>query len=235
MPPRPTPFDLVFGELAEAQFPRLASGLEQAGIDPRDRDAFLLRAETATLLRDIHPDDPLGEGIAELAALVHHAFLFWRAGNMTLPLDRASLSALLDENPERVPPGDPLVPPAFYLQLPTRQVWAELVPGDPHEPLDGVFVADAAHGGIRVLGIFGLHAELGGFTVAEAEGAAPVGLTRVDGAALFSPVLPGGAAARLHSLVGLEELLELGWRARDVACRASRAAESAARGRGEAR
>jgi hypothetical protein len=60
--------------------------------------------------------------------------------------------------------------------------------------------------------VFGLQPERAGFTVVEVSGSRPVGLARADGSALFSPTLPGGVAARLFSLVGAEELLELGWR-----------------------
>ncbi len=225
MPPRPTPFDLVFAELAEREFPRLGAGLDRSGTDPRDRDAFLLRGETAALLSELRPEEAMGEGIAELAALLHHAFLYWRGGAMTLPLDRTALTALLGTAGEAVAPGDPRVPPSFYLQLPPRQVWAEVSPGEPHEPLDGCFVAEAGGAEVRVLGVFGLHPDRGGFTVAEAAGVAPQGLVRPDGAPLFAPLMAGGAAARLHSLAGLEELLELGWRARAAARRASEAAE----------
>jgi hypothetical protein len=227
---RPTPFDLVFSELAEADFPQIRSGLEAAGVDIHDRDAFLLRGEAGALVQQLRPEEGVGEGIAELAALAHHAFLFWRAGAMTLPLDRAGLAELLAGDAERIPPGDPLVPDSFYLQLPQRQVWAELEPGEPHEPLDGCFVADAGNERIRVLGVFGVHGDRMGFTVAETDGPPPVALQRADGRALFAPVLAGGDAAGLHSIAGAEELLELGWRARSAARRASAAADPAGAG-----
>ena len=70
---------------------------------------------------------------------------------------------------------------------------------------------------LRVLGVFGLRPERQGFSVVEATGPRPANLRRPDGTALFAPVLPGGSVARLHSLVGAEELLELGWRARQLA------------------
>lgn len=224
MTSRPTPFDLVFGALAETGFPPLAAAMDRAGDDARRRDAFLLRGEAGAIIQQLRPEEGLGAGIAELAALAHHGFLFWRAGAMTLPLERAALDDLLAAAPERVPPGDPLVPPAFYLQLPPRAVWAEVAPGEPHEPLDGCFVADAGDDSVRVLGVFGLHPDRGGFTVAEAEGDAPSGLARETGEPLFAPALAGGAAAGLHSITGTEELLELGWRARSAARRASEAA-----------
>lgn len=228
MTSRPTPFDLVFGDLAEAEFPGLRAGFEGTGVDPRDRDAFLLRGGAGALIQTLRPEEGAGEGIAELAALAHHAFLYWRAGAMTLPLDRSALAELLATGPDRVTPGDPLVPDAFYVQLPARLVWAELEPGNPHEPLDGCFVTETGGSVIRVLGVFGMHPDRMGFTVAEADGGPPAGLARADGTALFAPVLAGGAAAGLYSIAGAEELLELGWRARTAARRASEAAERGA-------
>jgi hypothetical protein len=60
-----------------------------------------------------------------------------------------------------------------------------------------------------VLAIFGLHPGREGFSVVDADGYREADLQRDDGSALFSPVLPGGAAAGLFSIVGGEELLEL--------------------------
>jgi hypothetical protein len=221
---RPTPFDVVFGDLAETDFPQIRRGLESAGIDARDRDAFLLRGEAGAVIQQLRPDDGMGEGIAELAALTHHAFLLWRAGAMTLPLEKAAVAELLARAPEPVAPDDQLVPEAFYVQFPPRLIWAELAPGEPHEPLDGCFVVGSGGGAIAVLGVFGLHPDRMGFTVAEAVGTPPSGLARADGSALFAPAMDGGAAAGLYSIVGLEELLELGARARAAARRASEAA-----------
>jgi hypothetical protein len=70
---------------------------------------------------------------------------------------------------------------------------------------------------LNVLGIFGLRPGRDGFTAVEVAGPRPHELRRADGTPLFSPVLTGGEAARLHSLVGAEELLELGWRTLTVA------------------
>lgn len=92
-------------------------------------------------------------------------------------------------------------------------MWAQVIPGQPHEPLDGCFVHSGLEAGtVRVLGVFGIHPDREGFTVVEASGPRPTSLTRQDGSPLFSPALPGGAAAGLFSLTGEEELLDLGWR-----------------------
>ena len=68
-----------------------------------------------------------------------------------------------------------------------------------------------------MLGIFGLRADRPGFSAVEATGPRAPRLTREDGSALFAPTLPGAAAAGLRSIIGEEELLELGWRTQGVA------------------
>lgn len=211
--PRLTPFDLVFGDTAGSIFAEIKTALSQSGTEPRNRDAFLMVRETVALLRELRPDEGLGEGIDQLAALVHHAYLFWAAGCIAVELPTEHLADLLATSP---PDIDELVePPAYYVQLPERRVWAQAVTGTPPEPLDGCFVhAGPDAPSLRVLGVFGLQPGRPGFTVVEVAGARPVALVRPDGSALFSPTLPGGAAAHLFSLAGAEEMLELGWRSR---------------------
>src|SRR5262249_61594604 len=86
----------------------------------------------------------------------------------------------------------------------------------PAEPMDGCFVHSAGDE-LRVLGIFGVRPEREGFSAVETAGRRPLALERPDGSPLFSPVLTGGQAAGLFSIVGGEELLELGWRTRALA------------------
>ncbi|HEU4700351.1 MAG TPA: hypothetical protein VFS40_14300 [Gemmatimonadales bacterium] len=227
MPARPTPFELALAPLAAERFPALREAILRGDVDPRDRDAFLMVPEAVALVHELRPDeaagDALGEGIDQLAALVQHAYLFWAAGARTVSLAEDALERLLaPEGAKTVAPATSPAPPpapppaAWYAQLPERRVWAQLAPEEPHEPLDGVFVHETADG-LRVLGVFGLLPGRPGFTVAEAAGPAPRTLARLDGTDLFAPALPGGAAAGLHSLVGGEELLELGWRTRTLA------------------
>src|SRR5580765_7484927 len=93
--PRPTPFDLVFGQLAQEVFPKIRLALDQAGHDPRDRDRFLMLREVLTLVRELRPEEGLGEGIDQLAALVHHAYLYWEAEKRVIELDAEHLTSLL--------------------------------------------------------------------------------------------------------------------------------------------
>jgi hypothetical protein len=212
---RPTPFDLVFAHAAETAFPSIRTALERGGHDPADRDAFLMLPEVVSLLRDYRPEEGLGEGMDQLVALVHHAYLLWDAGVLTLPLSAERLAALL-EAPAPMSP-DPQEPPrAYYAQLLDRQVWARVIDDGAAEPMDGCFV-HAAGPDLRVLGIFGLRPDRDGFSAVETMGPRPDARERPDGTPLFSPVLAGGAAAGLYSIVGAEELLELGWRTRALA------------------
>jgi len=208
--PRPSPFDLVFASAAEEQFPRIRSALAVAGRPASDRDAFLMERDAILLLRELRPEEGIGEGMDQLAALVHHAYVLWDSGLTTLHVSPNQLPELLGSSPPPLELDD--MPAAHYARLPERRVWAEVIAGQPPEPLDGCFVHAAPGGELRVLGVFGLHPERMGFSVVEAVGPRPEGLVRTDGTPLFSANLPGGAAAGLFSVTGGEELLELGWR-----------------------
>ena len=92
---RATPFDLVFEPLAEERFPPIQSALEAAGQDPRDRDGFLMIRDVVELVRDLRPDEGVGEGIGELVAFLHHAYLFWAAGTPTFAATAGELTSVL--------------------------------------------------------------------------------------------------------------------------------------------
>ncbi len=212
---RPTPFDLVFAHTSESVFPAIRTALERGGHAAADRDAFLLVPEVVALLHDLRPDEGLGDGMDQLVALVHHGYLLWEAGALTLPIPAERLAGMLDA-PAPPSPGLHQPPHAYYAQLLDRQVWARVIDDQTAEPMDGCFV-HAAGDELRVLGIFGLRPDRDGFSAVETMGQRPRGLERPDGAPLFAPVLAGGQAAGLYSLVGAEELLELGWRTRVLA------------------
>ena len=207
---RPTPYALVFGALGPERFPVLRDGLAVAGRDPREQDGFLLVEEVATLLRELAPEEGLGESVAALVGLLHAAYVYWLDGERTVLvspelLDRA-LSARPDAGATR--PGGPV---AHYVQLPPLRVWGVPSEGAPAEPLDGWF-AIPKDGRLEVLAVFGLHPGRGGLTAVAVEGPRPGFLEREDGSPLFAPTLPGGEAAGLASVIGQEEVLELAWR-----------------------
>lgn len=211
MAERLDPFTLVFGQIAEERFPALRTSLEETGRDAGDRDAFLLDRAVVELLRDLVPDEHDPSEIDDFVATLHHAYLFWRGGRHIVPVDATRTAALLSA-------GSPAAPlsrrPSAYFQFPERLIWGQLTADGPHEPLDGIFI-HSRDGSIAALGVFGLHADRPGLSVAEVIGPRPAALARTDGSAIFSPVLPGGGAAGLHSITGGEELLELAWRAEE--------------------
>jgi hypothetical protein len=212
MAPRPTPYDIAFGADAEPRFVRIRDSLATSGRDAHDQDAFVLDREVVTYLRELVPEEGVGEGMEQHVALLHHAYLYWAEGGWIIRPSKTRTAALLGPGEAAGVPAA-AAPRAFYLQLPERLVWAELGPGEPHQPLDGVFVRPWPRGGFFVLAIFGLHPGREGFSVVDADGYREGALERADESALFSPALPGGAAAGLFSIVGGEELLELAARA----------------------
>jgi hypothetical protein len=214
--PRPTPFELVFPPFTQDRFPATRAALQQAGRDAADRDAFLVEREAVLLLHELRPEEGVGEGIDQLAALLHHAYLFWEAGQPTFTVGEDVLSDLLGPaGPPAADPGE--LPRAMYAEFPERRVWAQVMEGEPPEPLEGCFVHARSPDVLSVLGVFGMRPERLGFSVVEATGPRPAGLARVEGTPLFAPTLHGGAAAGLYSIAGGEELLELGWRSRALA------------------
>jgi hypothetical protein len=214
--PRTSPFDLAFDPLAEERFPAIREELAREGRDARDRDAFLVTPAAVQLIRDLRPGEGVGEAIDQLVAFVHHAYVFWDAGKPAGAIMADQVQPLLNAHPPEAP-ADALGTDALYVQYPERRIWGQVLEGEPHEPLDGCFLHTDMAGGLRVLGIFGMHRERDGFSVVEAAGPRQPNLARPDGSPLFSPVMPGGDAAGLHSIAGGEELLELGWRSRGVA------------------
>jgi hypothetical protein len=229
---RPTPFDLVFEQSAQEAFPRIRAALHQGCQDDRDRDAFLMARDVVGLLRDLRPEEGLGEGIDQLAAFVHHAYLFWSAGEYVREIEAEGLKNLLSTGASD---GCAQAPPTYYVQFPEHRLWAAAIPGQPPEPLDGCFVHSSGDT-LRVLAVLGVHPGREGFSVVEASGLRPAVLAREDGTPLFAPVLVGGAAGGLFSLTGEEELLELGWRVQlsagswESGVRSSRAQAPAAAG-----
>jgi hypothetical protein len=205
---RTTPFELAFGADAEERFTQIRTSLAAAGLDPEDRDAFVLDRQVVTFLRDLVPEG-VGEAVSQHVALLHHAYLYWSEGGWIVRPSRARMKELLAESAALPADAGPAGPRAWYVQLPERLVWAELAHGEPHEPLDGMFVRSWPGGGYFVLAIFGLHPGRTGFSVVDADGYPLEELVRADESPLFAPVLPGGVAAGLHSIVGEEELLEL--------------------------
>jgi hypothetical protein len=187
----------------------MGQSLAQSGSDPHDLDAFVLDREVVSYLRELIPEEGVGEAVSQHLALLHHAFLYWAEGGWLIRLGRARTEKLLQAAPEEKSVPANGLPRAYYVQFPERMVWAALDPDEPHQALDGIFVRPWPGLGFFLLAIFGLHPGQDAFVVVDVDGYREGDLMRTDGSPLFAPVLPGGEAAGLHSIVGGEELLEL--------------------------
>ena len=216
---RPTPFDLVFATRGGDELPsHPPPAWPPAGHDPADRDAFLMDREVVTLLRDLRPDEGLGEAMDQLVALVHHAYLTWDAGAVTIPIARDTAergcSSSVATRRGRAEATRPRTTPSFpsggsgpgssRTSRPSRSTAASSS-RDPHG------AAPRARRSSDCV------PDRPGFSAVEATGRGPAGSTREDGSALFAPTLPGRPAAGLRSIIGEEELLELGWRTQGAA------------------
>ena len=209
MPDRPTPFELVFGTFRD-RLALVGVGLTSRGESAEDRDTFLLQREVAELLRELRPEEGLGQAMGGLAALVHHAYLHWVAGEPVRDIGEVSLGLLVGPEPGTEETG--VTPGSGYVRLPPLAVWCVLADGTP-EPLDGWFVRKRGDD-LEVLAVLGIRPGRPGFTAAQVTGPRPGRLARADGSALFAPITArAGAQAGIASVAGEDELLELAWRA----------------------
>lgn len=204
---RPHPFAIVFGTIAEQRFPALR---DACGPAP-SIDEFLLAQPAIELLRELRPDEGLGDAIDDFIAFVHASFCYWAAGSRTAGFDEATTRWLCGTRDAAGSGGEG----AMYIQVAPRIIWAQLAADTSYEPLDGWFVIPEG-AALRVVACFGVHPARPGLSVLALVGPPPEGLTRSDGTPLFSPTMPGGDAAGLYALAGPEEMLLLAWRAREI-------------------
>ncbi len=205
-------FTHAFGVLASDRFPEIRRDAETEVRDTADRSQFGALRSVQHLVGEIEDPglierDP--EAAAEYLNALYVAYRFWDAGRHVVPVARDRLQDLLEHPSHDVPQ----VPHgACYLRLPERWFWARIGPDEPHEPLDGVFVAEGGHGReISVLAVLGLRADRPGFSqVTLSVPAADV--ATIDSEVIrpaFASTLDGGEAAGLKSVSTTGELLYL--------------------------
>lgn len=215
-PPRPTPFALVFGEMARDRFPAIGDALHRGEASSENRDAFVLVEPVARLLQELAPGDASPDEVEAHLRLLHHAYRYWRAGRWVYRVGEAALARAAAGH--RV--SSHLPRQALYLQVPTGKVWRPVMDDAPAEPLDGMFVTETdTPGEVAVLAVFGMHRGRAGFSAVGLEGRADdgdagadeleVAAARDDGSAAFAPMLGGTKVAGLYSLVTAGELLLL--------------------------
>ena len=93
---RTHPFELLFGVFREKHFPAIRAVIG----DGTDVNAFVLAAPALELLRELRPDEGLGDGADDFVALVHAAYLYWRDEEQISGLDEAETRALTTARPE---------------------------------------------------------------------------------------------------------------------------------------
>jgi hypothetical protein len=205
---RPLPWTDLIEAVGTKRFEDIREAVTVGRVDATNRDAFILLGPAGALLKELMPDEAPAQAVTEYGALLHQLYLHWDAGHPLRRLDRAALeAALADFRPLGRPPAAPGI---CYVQLPERSVWAEVTPGEPHEPLDGCFVQLSASA-VTVLAILGFRPERAGFTIVEASAPLPLGAPgpRPDGTAPFANVLPAGDRMGFRSLVSPDELVAL--------------------------
>jgi hypothetical protein len=210
---RPHPFDLIGPALGDAWFADVDAAVHTAGRDPTDRLAFQRLEPVQRVLGELRPADAEAPGAAveEYGTLLFVVYHYRRAGQRSFALDRAALERALGAEPGALAPL-PAAIAACYLQLPERWFWARITAAAPPEPVDGLFIAEAAGGGeLLVLAVLGLRPEREGFSqIAVAAPRADVAAAaRLVRRPLFAPVLEGGERAGVKSLVSEAELLHL--------------------------
>src|SRR5262245_47386116 len=200
-------FDFGLDEETLRKFEAVREALAKDGVDPFDRDAFLMQRTVVELVHAGRPAGGMGEAIDEFTSLTHLLFLFWLDGEKTVELDQDTLDEVIRGNYSS---DRQTVRQCVFVRVAGRRIWGS--PTDAGaEPLDGWFAA-RRDDRLMVAALFGGRPDRDGASVVAAEGAEPQGLSREDGTALFAPTLPGGARAGLYSLTGMEELLALAWR-----------------------
>jgi hypothetical protein len=208
---RALPWTELISAIGVEQFVRIQQALAARGVNDLDRDAFLLDGTVGTLLHDLMPEDAPADAVNAWGALLHMMYVCWARDWPVVRVDAGRLRAAVPSHSPTLPLShSPTFPAVCYIQLAPQLVWAEPVSGEPHEPLDGVFVVARADR-VHVLGVLGFRVERDGFTTMEAAirlPAPPPG-AREDGGAAFASTLPGGSKAGLISVVDEHELSAL--------------------------
>jgi hypothetical protein len=207
------PFAHAFADFAREQFPAIREEARLAHRDTADRTQFAAVRATQHLLEQVETPDIIErdlEAASEYLSALYAAYRFWAAGEPLLTVSRAQIEAALDDagsdDPVHVPGG------ACYVQLPEQWFWAQIGPDEPHEPVDGMFIIEGLERReVTVVTVLGLRSDRPGFSQITVT-ATPRDLTTAHASArtpAFAPVVDGGVAAGLRSLVTPAEVLHL--------------------------
>lgn len=188
-------------------------------------------AAAGALVRALVPDDAVpgaarGDVLRRYAALLFHAFRFWRHGRGLWVLEPATARFLVEARLEAREWRLVVPAPAGYLQLPRHLFWATAGEGQAPEAVDGFFWSVAPEAGgdgverLDLLVVLGMRPGRPGFSsvdvaahtadVPEGHWAGAEGRPAGDD---FANVLPGGELEGLYALTTPMEVLKLASRA----------------------
>jgi len=207
------PFGHAFAALAAQHFSEIQKEAVSLHKDTADLPQFTSLGTVQRLIDELESPEAVEsqpEAAAEYMAGLYVAYRFWDDGLSIYPVSRErleeSLAALPRTEPTSVPNG------SCYVQLPERWFWAQIDPDQPHEPVDGLFVVEGAHGReMFFLVILGLRADRPGFSQVSLV-ARPDDLARAVNEArtpFFAPTVEGGKPAGLKSLTTEADVLLL--------------------------
>jgi hypothetical protein len=203
---RIAPFELAFAGV-EAQFEKVREEAASSRIDVTDPMLFVSLPSVQRILKQIESPQLLADNpaaIGEYHMLLYLGFRSWDAGKVVR--DVAQLPDCVTERLCAVPSD------ACYLRFPERWFWAQIDQQAPHEPLDGVFVAQSSDlRQLNALAVLGMRPERGGFSQISVTAAFEdlPAARLVSRTPRFAPTMAGGAAAGFKSLASLGELLLL--------------------------
>lgn len=250
MSERETPYDLVFRQgridFEGDRFPAIRAEADRRDVPLDDPERFVMLGSVGSLMRDMlleeEATDDAGElwqalppgAVAQMGALLYHAFRFHEAGARVHALDERAareLAAAPAANAPAAEPGGaavsgthaeeprgtgPIAPAeAGYVQLPRNLFWARPDEAGAAEPLDGFFWTIGRR--FDVLLALGVRPRRPGFTVV------PVGIelhapgvphdwterkARSEGDD-FANILPGGELNELLGITSAAEALRL--------------------------
>lgn len=239
--PRPTPYELVFRATSDDdvaddaperpdfegdRFPRILAEADSIGGEPDDPTGFVMLSSVGSLIQELMLDeaapDAAGvewealppEAVAEVGALLFHAFRFWRGGRRVLELDRALARHLVEAPAPEA--GWRMAAPesAGYVQLPRNLFWSRSSEGARPEPVDGFFWSVGES--VQLLIAAGVREGRPGFTAIpvgaelDPDGDAPwLAADGRPGGTDFENVLPGGEMDGLYALTTPAEALKL--------------------------
>ncbi len=207
---RITPFEHVFGPNADEWFATVRQEAQTAHKNAADRAQFATLASVQQLLAEIEAPETVEANPTaptEYLLSLYAAYRFWSGGQHVFPIATGSIT-----DPARVTlPRSVAVPHgACYLQLAEQAFWGQIAPDAPHEPVDGIFVADFQEGReLTAVAVLGFRPEREGFsqigiTVAHRDVVTAVENVRE---VPFKPIMEGGERAGFHSIVSTSELL----------------------------